>query len=77
MRILKTDSFAENKDLAGVRRQFAGENIYQGAFTGTVFTQERVDFALMQDEVHTFQRLRIAKAFADAAREDDGMITHL
>ena len=52
MRVFKTDSFAANKDFTGIRLELPGQNINQGAFTGTVFTQERVNLAWMQDEVH-------------------------
>ena len=52
MRVFKTDSFAANKDFAGIRLELSGQNINQGAFTGAVFTQERVNLAWMQDEVH-------------------------
>ena len=57
--------------------ELSGKNIDQGAFTGAVFAQERVDLAWMQDEIHAFQRQRIAEAFTDATSEDDRMNAHL
>jgi|HubBroStandDraft_3_1064219.scaffolds.fasta_scaffold479853_1 hypothetical protein len=77
MRVFETDSFAANKDFAGIGLELPGQNINQGAFAGAVFTQERVNLAWMQDEVHALQRQRVAEAFSDAAGKDGRLNAHL
>ena|SRR6476661_10371711 len=77
VRILKPDSFTVDKDFAGVWLKLAGENIDQSALAGAVFSQERMDLAGVEDEVHPIQRQRAAEAFTDAAREDDRVNAHL
>ena len=77
MGILQTDSFTVDKKVTRIGLKLAGQNVDQGAFPGTVFAQQRVDLARMQDEVHAFQCQRIAEAFTDAEREDDRMNAHL
>src|SRR6266436_425538 len=77
MRILEADSFALKKDFTGIGLELSCKNIDQGAFTGAVFAQERVDLAWIQDDVRAVQRQCIAEAFTDAASEDNRMDAHL
>ena len=74
--ILETDSFAANVDVTCIGLELSRKNVNQGAFAGAVFSQERMDLARMQHEVHAFQRLCVTEALADAGSKDDRMNTH-
>ena len=67
VRILETDSFTADKKVAGIGLKLSGKNVDQGALSGAVFAQERVDLARLHEEVHTSQRQRVAETFTDTA----------
>src|SRR5260370_126383 len=56
MRIFKPDFFAVNEDFTCVWLELSGKNVNQRAFAGTVFAQECMNLAGMQDKVHPVQR---------------------
>src|ERR1700747_3692250 len=77
MRILETNSFSVDKKVTRIGLKLTGKNVDQGAFPGTVFAQKSMDLARLHEEIHTFQRLRVAEAFTDAANRNDGRGAHL
>ena len=67
VRILETDSFTADEKVAGIGLELSGKNVNQGALSGAVFAQERVDLTRLHEEVYTFQRQRVAETFTDTA----------
>ena len=66
-----------DKKVTRIGLKLAGQNVDQGAFPGTVFAQKRMDLARLHEEIHAFQRQRVAEALTDAASRDDWRSTHL
>ena len=58
---------AVEADGAGVRVIEAVQDVHEGRLARAVLADERVDLALVHDEVHALQRLQLAETLGDAA----------
>jgi hypothetical protein len=59
-------------DLAGARLDHAIEDLDQGRLAGPVFTQQRMDLARLDRQVDPVIREKVAVAFADPFKFDEG-----
>ena len=65
VRAVDLNLFPVDKDLAGSRPVETVENVHQGGFSRTVFTEDRVDLPFMNLQLDTVVRSEIAEHFDD------------
>ena len=71
------DGLSLHPDFPGVGLIQAVEDAHQRAFARAIFTQQGMDFALLQGEIHLVVGGQIAKALDDAAHfHGQGLIGH-
>jgi len=60
------------KNATSIRLMDPSENLYQGRFSGSILTRERMDLACLEAKVDIVQNLNRSEALADIAKLDDG-----
>ena len=62
----KVDRCSVENDVAGIRCLNTGEDLHECTFAGSVFTDNRQNFAFTDMQVHMMQSTNARKALADA-----------
>ena len=65
VRVIDGDWLAADGNLALVRLVQAVDDVHQGALAGAVLAQQRVDFALLQGEIHVVVRQDAGESLGD------------
>lgn len=72
------DSTPPETDLTFILQQGTGEDLHQGAFAGSIFTDQGMDFAACNGEIDRGQGLDTGKGFADALHlQECGVFSHV
>jgi hypothetical protein len=71
MRGMKVHRLSIESDFASIRALRAGQDLHQGAFTRTILTNQSVNFARPDRQIHAFQRTDAGETLGHPAYRKD------